>query len=151
MPTVFPAFFSYPRICLFFECPVHNAEALQIRNIVFHRLASHAPSIICSHGRRNGSNLREYLLGGIVTLPALQNGGNRSNLLSPDLGLPSPCKGVTVTRFFTVTRLDQHGERGFGISGAGKIKYFDEEQASVFTVTRYVIVQFDDTISVAAS
>ena len=117
----------------------------------FHRLDSPAQSFICSHGRRNDSNLREYTLGGIVTLPTLEIGRNRSNLPSPDLVLPSPCKGVTVTRIFTVTRLDQHGESGFGISGAGRINNFDEEQASIFTVTRYVIVQFDDTISVATT
>ena len=48
----------------------------------FHRLASPAPSFICSHGRRNGSNLHRTPLGGITTLPALQIGGNRSNIRS---------------------------------------------------------------------
>ncbi len=110
-----------------------------------------AQSVIGSHGRRNGSNLLEYPLGGIVTLPALQNVGNRSNLPSPELGLPSPCKGVAVTRDFTVTRPDQHSERACGILGAGRIKYFDEEQGSIFTVTRFIIIEFDDTITVAAT
>ena len=130
---------------------MHNAEDYIAPTQSCFGIECPALSVIGSHGLRNGSNLLEYPLGGIVTLPTLEIGRNRSNLPSPDLVLPSPCKGVTVTRDFTVTRPDQHSERACGIWGAGRINNFDEEQASVFTVTRPVIVQFDNTITVAAS
>ena len=81
-PALFPAFFSYPRICLFLNALCKTPKSCNAPTQSCFGIECPALSVIGSHGRRNGSNLREYLLGGIVTLPALQIGENRSNIRS---------------------------------------------------------------------
>jgi len=64
-------FFHTLEIIPLSDCPVHSAEDYIAPTQSCFGIECPALSVIGSHGRRNGSNLREYPLGGIVTLPAL--------------------------------------------------------------------------------
>ena len=63
-------FFISPKspLCLTVLCKM--PKPCKYETLSFHRLASLAQSFICSHGLRNGSNLREYLLGGMLLYPS---------------------------------------------------------------------------------